>query len=189
LFPFSSLPPKTEREEETENSLDTLVLFDVTHVLTTTQPNHASDAPLRSRKRRPAVVPSSLSSRSIVLSRVGDDLGLGFILTKNTFEEFDLLLLSWEDETWEVGETVETSDDFEGVSLREERRRVKVGSVQRERSKGERVWGMKQGTNLIDQKLLSFRRVEHLGRILRDERVEEGVESLVVTSLGSENST
>lgn len=184
----SSSSPSLHDTQKTKerDSLDTLVLLDVTHMLTTTQPDHASNAPLRGGKRRSTVVPSSLSSRSIVLSRVGDDLGLGFVLTENTFEEFDLLLLGWEDETWEGGETVKTSDDFEGVSLRgiKERAEVQLGfEVEKDGC------GRMGETNLIDQELLSLCRVEHLGRVLRDERVEEGVKSLVVTSLGSKDST
>lgn len=109
-----------ERERKEGYSLDALVLLHITHVLTTTQPNHASNAPLRSGKRRSVVVSSSLPSGSIVLSRIGDDLGLGLVLAKNSFEKFDLLLLGREDETFEGGETVEPSDDLEGVSLKRE---------------------------------------------------------------------
>jgi hypothetical protein len=40
---------------------------------------------------------------------------------------------------------------------------------------------------LVDEELLSLRRVEHLGRVLADEAVEEGIEALVVAALGAQN--
>lgn len=125
-----------------------------------------------------------------MLSRIGDDLGLGLVLTEDSLEKFDLLLLGWEDETFEGGETVESSDDLEGVSLRREEGGKQRRSGRARGSRKKYVEGEEgEGTNLIDQELLSLRRVEHLGGVLRDERVEEGVESFVVTSLGTKDST
>jgi hypothetical protein len=40
---------------------------------------------------------------------------------------------------------------------------------------------------LVNEELLPLGRVEHFGRVLRDERVEEGVEALVVPPLGAQN--
>jgi hypothetical protein len=46
----------------------------------------------------------------------------------------------------------------------------------------------REETNLVDQELLSLGRVEHLGRVLRDQRIEERVEPLVVPPLRSQDS-
>jgi hypothetical protein len=40
---------------------------------------------------------------------------------------------------------------------------------------------------LVNEELLPLGRVEHFGRVLRDERVKEGVEALVVPPLGAQN--
>jgi hypothetical protein len=118
-----------------------------------------------------------------VLGRVRDDLGFGLVLTEDALEELDLLLVRGEDETGKGGEAVEAGDDFEGVAL---------GSVGRRRGNESGREGREDGegrTDLVDQEFLALGRVEHLGRVLRDERVEEGIEPLIISPLGSEDST
>jgi hypothetical protein len=44
-------------------------------------------------------------------------------------------------------------------------------------------------TYLVDQETLSLRGIVHLLRVFRDERVEERVETLVITPLCAKNST
>ena len=44
-----------------------------------------------------------------------------------------------------------------------------------------------EGVPLVDQEALAFRRIVHFLSVFRDERVEKGIEPLVVSALGTKN--
>jgi hypothetical protein len=88
------------------------------------------------------------------------------------FEERDLLCFGREDEIGELVETMQLGDDLEGVTLPDQLTFDPVSG---------------HSAYLVNQESLPFRRIPHLLRILRDERVEERVETVIVSPLRSQD--
>jgi len=87
-------------------------------------------------------------------------------------EQANLVRLGSENQVFHLFDAVQLRDDFEGVPL---------GVIL--------TGGGTDSTYLVNQETLSLRGIVHLLRVFRDERVEECVESLVITPLCAENST